>query len=515
MTSVDKQAQKRPSLKLNALSNFAGLAVNVAIGFFLVPAMLRYLGEKQFGIWTLVSSVVGYAGLLEFGVGSAVFRYVPMFHGQGNHEKVSAVISTSMVFYTALSLVIILVTQTLAYPIANFFDGGPELATLLRIVGLAAALSMPTIVLNTSVISYEGFALSNFVTASTQLLRGLLLVGCMWAGYGLVAMGWAIFLVNVASLIGNSVTFKRVCHDARLSFKAVGWAELKMLLTFGSVILIVSTANSLATESPKQIVAKTISLEALGLFGIPLLLIGYYRMLIISLTKVFSPRFSYLSGRQDNDEIRRLFVQGCRYMAVIAGAVGILLWVIGPSFLLLWTKKPLIATVAPALTIMAAGTFVFLSHRLGGDLLFGLGRQKEVAILELVEAIGIVGLTIILSLKFGMMGAALGVAIPPILVRGIMQIQFVSRALSLTFFQYYSQCILRSWFVVVLLGALAQLVNWKQIVIGWPSLMCASALLIGVYGVLVLFFVLHPGERKQCKDEAFRFFNRLGLLRAS
>jgi hypothetical protein len=163
---------------------------------------------------------------------------------------------------------------------------------------------------------------------------------------------------------------------------------------------------------------------------------------------------------------------------------------------------------------MAAGTFVFLSHRLGGDLLFGLGRQREVAILELVEAIGIVGLTIILSLKFGMMGAALGVAIPPILVRGIMQIQFVSRALSLTFFQYYSQCILRSWFVVVLLGALAQLVNWKQIVVGWPSLICASALLIGVYGVLVLFFVLHPAERKQCKDEAFRFFNRLGLLRA-
>src|SRR5205085_7218008 len=162
---------------------------------------------------------------------------------------------------------------------------------LLRIVGLAAALGLPAIVLNTSVISYEGFALSNIVTIFTQVLRGVLLVACMLTGNGLVWMGCAILLVNIASFLGNSLVFKRICTDVRVRLAAVSWAELKALLCFGSVILVVGTANSLATESPKQIVAKSISLEALGLFGVPLLLISYYRMFIISLTKVFSPRF--------------------------------------------------------------------------------------------------------------------------------------------------------------------------------------------------------------------------------
>jgi O-antigen/teichoic acid export membrane protein len=514
MSNTESQVKRRPSLKLNALSNFGGLAVNLAVGFFLTPAMLSYLGEKRFGIWTLVSSLVGYYGLLDFGVGSAVFRYVPLFHGQGNHHRVSSVISTSMAFYAALSLVIVATTQVLAGPIASFYDGGPELAKLLRLIGLATALGLPTIVLNTSIKSYEGFAPSNIVTASTQLLRGALLVACMLAGYSLVEMGLAVLVVGLVSLVGNFIIFKRICHDARLSLSSIRWTDLKMLLTFGSVILIVGTANSLATESPKQIVAKTLSLEALGLFGIPLLVISYYRMLIISLTNVFSPRFSYLSGREAQEEIRLLFVQGCRYIAILAGAVALLLWIAGPSFVLLWAHKPQLAKAFSALGIMTAGTFVFLSHRLGGDLLFGLGLQKQVALLELLEAVGIVGLTIPLSIKFGIAGAGLGLALPPIIVRGFLQTRFVSQALKMSFFQYYARCILRTWVVVLAVWALAQPFRWRELITGWPTLVAVSALLMLVYFGGIYLLVLEPAEKLQLKEQLARIRSRVGLLRA-
>ena len=475
--------------------------------------MLNYLGEKQFGIWTLVSSLVGYFGLLEFGVGAAVFRYVPLFHGQGNQHRVSAVVSTSLGFYTALSLLVVALTQFLAYPLARFFGGGPEVAVLLRIVGLATALSFPAIVLNTATASYENFAASNLTGVFTSLLRGALLFGCMMLNYSLVAMGWATLLVSLASLIGNFIVFKRTCADVQLSLKAIKWEELKMLLCFGSIILAVGIANSLATESPKQIVAKTISLDALGLFGIPLVLIGYYRMLIITLTKVFSPRFSYLAGQEAGDEIRHLFIQGSRFMAMLAGAVLILLWVAGPPFLLLWTRKPQIVATVPALTIMAAGTFVFLSHRLGGDLLFGLGRQGQVAILELSEAIGIVGLTIPLSLSFGITGAALGLALPPILVRGVLQTQFVCRALHLGFVQYYSKCTLRCWLLVVACCALTRLVDWTSLVTGWATLIALSSLILFLYTLLVVFLVADSDEREWLRKGSFHVMSRLGFSR--
>src|SRR5260221_7462663 len=170
MPFPNKASTGRPSLKCNPFNYFGGLAFNVAVGFFITPAMLRYLGDTRFGIWTLVSSLVGYYGLLDFGVGAAVFRYVPLFHGQGNSHKVSAVVSTSLVFYSILSLAIVAVTQIFASPIAGFFEGGAELTALLRIIGLAATLRLPAIVLHTSIISYEGFAPPKLVLASTPNL---------------------------------------------------------------------------------------------------------------------------------------------------------------------------------------------------------------------------------------------------------------------------------------------------------------------------------------------------------
>jgi len=228
----------------------------------------------------------------------------------------------------------------------------------------------------------------------------------------------------------------------------------------------------------QQIVAKTISLEALGLFGIPLVLIGYYRMLIITLTRVFSPRFSYLSGRKAEDEIRPLFVQGCRYMAMLAGAVAVLMWSTGPSFLLLWTRKPLIVSTVPALSIMVGGTFVFLSHRLGGDLLFGLGRQGQVARVGTHRGRGDRRPDDTAVVKFGIVGAGLGLAIPPIFVRGLLQTRFVCQALKLSLLEYYSKCIMRSWLVVAVMWALTKLVDWPSVINGWLSLAAASAMLL-------------------------------------
>jgi O-antigen/teichoic acid export membrane protein len=511
----DAPKPARPSLRLNALSNFGGLVVSVAIGFFLTPAMLGYLGERQFGIWTLASSLVGYFGLLECGVGGAVFRYVPLFRGQGNLGQVSAVISTSLAFYTILSLAIVALTLLLGQPLSRFFEGGTELAALLPIIGLALALSFPAIIFSTSASSYESFAPTNLVGIVTNALRGGLLFGCIWAGYGLVTMAWATLAVSAASLLGNFIVFRLVCKGARLKLGLVTWTELKMLLAFGIVIFVVGLANALATESPKQIVAKTISLDALGLFGVLLTLIGYYRMLIMSLTKVFSPRFSYLAGQEAEDDIRLLFTRGCRYMALIAGGVAVLMWITGPAFLLLWTGKPQVARMAPALAIMVAGTFVFLSHRLGGDLLFGLGRQGKVAILELTEAAGIVGLTIGLSLKFGVIGAAYGLAIPPLLVRGVLQTHFICRILKLSFVHYYSNCILAAWLVVGAMWGLAQFVDWSAIITGWVSLFAVSGLLLLLYSILSFVFVLNGEERDEVKQHLFRFFSWLGLPRTS
>ncbi len=64
----------KPSLVINAVSNWVALGVNIIVGFLLIPYIIKRLGVAQYGIWTLIISIIGYYGLLDMGVTAAIMR---------------------------------------------------------------------------------------------------------------------------------------------------------------------------------------------------------------------------------------------------------------------------------------------------------------------------------------------------------------------------------------------------------------------------------------------------------
>ena len=96
------------SLKLrvlkNTVSSWVGLAVNVAVGFFLSPFILHHLGDEAFGIWILIFSITGYYGIFDFGIRSSLVRFVSKFQATGDHEQLDRLINTTLFSYTCLGL---------------------------------------------------------------------------------------------------------------------------------------------------------------------------------------------------------------------------------------------------------------------------------------------------------------------------------------------------------------------------------------------------------------------------
>ncbi|MHC4593831.1 MAG: oligosaccharide flippase family protein [Planctomycetota bacterium] len=506
------QVHKQRSLKLNALSNWFALGVNVAIGFFLTPAIFAHLGEKRFGMWMLVSSIVGYFGVLRLGVGTGVFRYVPLFRGKGDDDKVGAIVSTGVAFYTLAGFVIFMALFLCASPIANFFQGGQELANLIRVIGLAAALQCPSQIFDTAMRGYEGFVVANSIGVFCAILRAGALVGCILMGYGLVTMGWAIVVVNLLGLVARGIALRNSCKEVHFGIRQIGLAELKMLVCFGAAVLVGTLGEILAYQCPKQIVGKVVSLEALSLFGVAALLITYYRQLIYALVKVLMPRFGYLSGQDADSEILRLFLHGSRYVAIVAGAIALLLWVVGPSFLRLWIKNDNINQAVPALIILAAGAFVLLSHRVSAALLFGFGKQKTIAAFQVIEGIFIFALSLALSYKYGITGVAVGIAVPLILIRGVFQTVYVCRLIEISFRRYYWQCIFKPWIITAILVGLCYWLGITNLVNNWPFLFLISGLIMVVYGAAAFIAVLESEERHQIKRQVLTVLSGFNTL---
>src|ERR1700722_15951689 len=109
-----RKFEKRQILK-NVGSSWTALATNVVVGVFLSPFIVHRLGDAAFGIWVLIFSVTGYYGLFDLGIRSSVVRFVAKFHAVNDAQNLAEVINTSLIAYSAVGAVAMLLT------VAGFF----------------------------------------------------------------------------------------------------------------------------------------------------------------------------------------------------------------------------------------------------------------------------------------------------------------------------------------------------------------------------------------------------------
>jgi len=134
------------SLK-NVTSSWAGLGLNIAVGFFLSPFILHHLGDDAFGLWVLIFSLTGYYGIFDFGIRSSLIRYVSKFQATGDKEQLARLINTSLFTYTCLGAILMVPTVLGGFFVDRLFHIPPaflhDARILFFLVGFSLALGFP------------------------------------------------------------------------------------------------------------------------------------------------------------------------------------------------------------------------------------------------------------------------------------------------------------------------------------------------------------------------------------
>ena len=73
---------KRKIVRNTAANTFMKIS-HYVIAFLMFPFIIRHVGVEDYGIYLLVGAFVGYFGLLDFGVGSALVKYVAEYNAKG------------------------------------------------------------------------------------------------------------------------------------------------------------------------------------------------------------------------------------------------------------------------------------------------------------------------------------------------------------------------------------------------------------------------------------------------
>ena len=436
-------ALARPSLVVNALSNWATLAVTVLVGFFLTPIVIAHVGRAGYGVWTLVATLVGYYGLLDLGISAAVVRYVARDAGRGDRRALSETASTAMAVFVGVGLAVGAVSLWVGAPLARFFSvADADLGTFARVVwlmGAATALSFPSNVFSGVARAHERFVALNLVVIGSTLARAGLTVWALWSGYGLVGVAGANAAVAVLALIANAVLCRVMLPHVRFRPSLFRRSVLRSLIGFGAVATVITVADLLRFKLDSVVLAKFRDMDVVAVYGVAALLIHYMLTGVTAGLGVLTPRFASLAG-QGTDGLRDLFVRSLSISAALGFGAGMLMVCFGGPFVRLWVGDTFRDAI-PVLWILGTSYAVALAQAPGISVMYALNRHGLYALTNTLEGVANVVLSLALVSRYGIVGVVLGTAVPQLLHKGLVQPVYVSRLVGAPLGRYVLACV--------------------------------------------------------------------------
>ena len=162
----------------NVASNWVGFAVNALLTLVLTPYVLHSLGASRYGIWAITASVIGYYGLLDFGIRGAINQYLTRFVAVGEHKAASECLSTAVAVLAgvgaASGLITVLVACFAPQALNLPADALDEAFWTILVVGMTSAVQMVAFPFMSVFVATQRFDYANAIGVSTRLLSAAL-----------------------------------------------------------------------------------------------------------------------------------------------------------------------------------------------------------------------------------------------------------------------------------------------------------------------------------------------------
>ena len=401
----------------NVGSSWFALGVNILVGFFLSPFILHRLGDAAFGIWVLIFSLTGFYGIFDFGIRSSIIRYVSKYTATQDLEEVTGLLNTAMFTYICVAALSMLITVVGCIYIDQMFpkiqpDFRSTARWLLLVVGTSVALGFPLGIFGGILEGLQKFYFLNWTNiVFSSILRVILIVYYLNRGYGLLTVALITVGLPIVGAVIRAVVALR-SMPLKFSRKYVHRDAFRHMANYSGVTFMIIVGARLRFKTDALVIGTFLSSAAITYFYAGSRLLDYAGEVVSSLAQIFVPMSSQSDAAGNLDRLRKIFVVGNRACAFTTLPITVIFILLGKSLIEVWVGKQYVAQGYPILVVLTIPYTIMLVQSASNRILFGMGTHGKLAVVTMIEGVSNVALSILLVRPFGIMGDAIGTAIP-------------------------------------------------------------------------------------------------------
>lgn len=404
-------------LKAGVVLNYVVIILNTVVGLLYTPYMLRMMGQSEYGLYSLVASVIAYLTVLDLGFGNAIVRYTAKFRAEKKTEEQYEMFGMFFLLYLVIGIIAFGIGLGLYFNVGTLFGDTmtaveldrARIMMLLLVANLA--FTFPMSIWGSIIQAYEDFVFQKSLNIFRIILNTAVMICLLHFGYKAVAMVVVQTIFNVLTLVVNFIYCRRKLNiHIYFRFKHFHWGFLKEVAIYSFWIFLNAIMDRVYWSTGQFVLGAMVGTAAVAVFAIAIQLEGMYMQFSTAISSVFLPKVTAMvATNRSRKEISDLFIRTGRIQYIVLAYILSGFIIFGRQFIELWAGAGYSDAYIISLLFFIPLT-VPLIQNLGITILQARNEMKFRSVLYIIIALVSLAMQIVLTRFFGGIGCAMGVS---------------------------------------------------------------------------------------------------------
>ncbi len=497
-------------LKNGAMLSYVTIILTNGIGLLITPYMITKLGNSEYGLYTLIGSLIAYISVLDLGLSNTIVRFVAKYQALDDKRGEENFLATTMIIYAAIAVVIAILGIGLYFNLDSVFKKLTPIELekakiMFTILIFNLAITLPGGAFTAICSAYEKFVFPRALNIVKYLIRSVLLVAVLFWGGDSVSIVVLDTIMNIL-VIGFGAFYVLKKLKVRFHLYKFETPLIKQIFSYSIWIFIFAIVGQFQWRAGQIILGIVSGTTAVAIYGVGIMLGTYYGAFSTAISGVFLPRATKMSVlNASREELTDMMVRIGRFSLITLLMIlgGFLLY--GRQFVHLWVGDTYQDAWTIAVIIMFSYTLPlvqsFANSMLEAQSKFSFKAMVYISLIVLGTFVGALSVR-----RFGLIGLIVGSTAGWILSQVIMNFYY-QKKMNLDiprFFRELLSKLLPTFIVILAIGFAIDYIpgnNWFNLLI---KIICFTA----VFGLLMFRFGMNKSEIKVFSDAIPAFLKK-------
>ena len=427
--------------KVGVLLSYGQIIITVLANLLYTPIMLRFLGQSEYGVYSLSNSVIGYFALLYTGMSSTYLRYYSVYNENNDRQAIGKLNGLFLLLFSLIGSVSLIAGLLVAGNLEYILGSGLteyefSLAKVLFIImSFNMALLMPKTVFAAIVIAQEQFIFIKALGICTALFGPLLSILLLYFGFGSIGMSIVALTLTLTDLLVN-IWYCRAKLKLPFIFSQLPYKLLPGMAAFSVFIMIQGIMDQFNWHLGKILLSYVADSAAIAVYTIGLQIDLLFSSMAAAFFGVVVPQIYRLVHDGKTDEITYIWIKVGRYQFYVLFFIWAAFLIFGRNFVQLWAGADYDDAYWVAI-ILITPIVIHLCQVLGMEILRAYNKHAQWVMIHLLfSAAGFI-ISIPFAMKYGAIGVAVGTGINTFIVTNIYDNWYYYKAGKLDVFKFF------------------------------------------------------------------------------